>query len=266
VDANYSCSAGVGTTVSSCIGNLEKGKPINTTSPGKNQFTVTATDADGQHTAVTHTYTVAQPPSVTITTPAQGSSYNEGQYVAASYSCSEGAGGPGLKPGSEGCSGTVPAGSPIETSKTGSHEFKVTASSKDGKSTTKAVTYTVVAVKKLADIRVSISGPSSAADGSTFTETITVLNAGPAAAKNVITALPVPSGLSVTSSPGASEIHSILYWTDPLLAYGAPPLTYTVTFKVASNARGNADIGVAAASETPDPNLLNNAALTVVKL
>jgi hypothetical protein len=76
----------------------------------------------------------------------------------------------------------------------------------------------------------------------------------------------VPSRLSVTSSPGASEIHSILYWTDPLLAYGAPHLTYTVTFKVASNARGNAYIGVAAFSATPDPNLLNNVALTAVKL
>jgi hypothetical protein len=58
VDASYSCTAGTGSTLSSCVGSVANGSPINTTTPGTNSFKVTATDADGQFTSVTHTYKV----------------------------------------------------------------------------------------------------------------------------------------------------------------------------------------------------------------
>jgi hypothetical protein len=50
-----------------------------------------------------------------------------------------------LKAGTAGCSGTVANGSSIDTSRTGSHTFKVTATDNDGQATTVTSTYTVTA-------------------------------------------------------------------------------------------------------------------------
>jgi hypothetical protein len=88
---------------------------------------------------------VSAAPSVSITTPAEGGTYLQGQTVDAAYSCAESAGGPGLKPGSEGCSGTVANGAPIDTSTAGEHKFTVTATSQDGLTASKTVTYFVAA-------------------------------------------------------------------------------------------------------------------------
>ncbi|HTZ86309.1 MAG TPA: hypothetical protein VMB05_06550, partial [Solirubrobacteraceae bacterium] len=43
-------------------------------------------------------YKSASPPGVSITTPVEGAKYSQGQSVLASFSCTEGAGGPGLAP------------------------------------------------------------------------------------------------------------------------------------------------------------------------
>jgi len=98
----------------------------------------------GGPAAVTISYTVAAAPTVTITTPASGASYTQGQVIDAGYSCSEGTGGPGLS----GCSGTVADGSGINTQALGSQAFSVTATSNDGLSTTDTVPYTVAAAAK----------------------------------------------------------------------------------------------------------------------
>ncbi len=150
VEASYSCTEGAGgpglkAGGEGCAGTVAKGDAVETSTPGEHHFTVTATSKDGLSTAQTVSYTVAAPPSVSITAPAEGAVYTEGQVVEASYSCTEGAGGPGLKPGSEGCGGTVAKGDAVETSTPGEHHFTVTATSKDGLSTAKTVTYTVSA-------------------------------------------------------------------------------------------------------------------------
>ena len=90
-------------------------------------------------------YKSASPPNVSITTPTEGGKYNQGQVIEAAYSCTEGAGGPGLKPGGEGCGGAVASGTAIDTSTAGEHKFTVTATSQDGLTTSKTVTYTVAA-------------------------------------------------------------------------------------------------------------------------
>jgi hypothetical protein len=150
VDASYSCTEGAGGPglepgSEGCSGTVANGTPIGTSTPGEHHFTVTATSNDGLSSSTTVTYTVAAPPSASITTPAEGAVYTEGQTVDASYSCTEGTGGPGLESGSEGCSGTVANGTAIAASTPGEHHFTVTATSQDGLSTAKTVSYTVAA-------------------------------------------------------------------------------------------------------------------------
>ncbi|MDQ6778793.1 MAG: Ig-like domain-containing protein, partial [Actinomycetota bacterium] len=78
------------------------------------------------------------PPTITITSPTNGASYKYGKIVHASYSCSDPQG-----PGIALCTGPVANGSPINTRKAGKHTFTVVAASKDGKTATQTVTYTV---------------------------------------------------------------------------------------------------------------------------
>jgi hypothetical protein len=112
---------------------------MDTSTTGQHAFAVTATSSDGQSTTTTFHYTVAGPPSASITTPASGASYNLGQAVNASYSCAEGPSGPGL----QSCTGPVANGAAVDTSTTGHHTFAVTATSSDGQSTTTTFHYTV---------------------------------------------------------------------------------------------------------------------------
>jgi hypothetical protein len=262
-----SCTDSNGVTGSADTGSGSTGSgALSTSTPGTFTYTVTATSSDGQTDNAGITYTVAGAPTATITTPGNGASYNQGQVVDASYSCVDGAFGPGLLAGTAGCSGTVANGAGINTATLGPHTFSVTATSSDGQTATRTSSYTVLAVAKLADLGVTISGPGNAADGSTLTEKVTVANAGPAAATSVITGLIVPHGLTATSTGGGKSVGSVIYWTTPSIAAGTS-VTYTVAFKVAKNARGNVLIAAASAStQVKDPNYNNNAAARVVAL
>ena len=191
VDASYTCTEGTGGPglkpgSEGCSGTVAKGGAVETSTPGEHHFTVTATSKDGLSKAQTVSYTVGAPPTASITTPAEGAVYTEGQTVDASYTCTEGTGGPGLKPGSEGCSGTVAKGGAVETSTPGEHHFTVTATSKDGLSTAQTVTYTVAApsftIEKEQEIEGSNAGYTksklSADVGETVHYKIVVKNTG----------------------------------------------------------------------------------------
>jgi hypothetical protein len=62
--ASYSCAAGAGTTLRSCVGTTANGARINTSTVGTYAFKVTATQSDGQAATVTHSYRVLNRPSV----------------------------------------------------------------------------------------------------------------------------------------------------------------------------------------------------------
>ncbi len=246
---------------------------LNTSQPGMFTYTVTVVSLDGLLRSASIHYTVAAPPpppappSVQITTPAAGASYTQNQVVDANYTCTEGTGGPGLLAGSAGCHGTVANGAAIDTSTAGPHSFSVTATSSDTQATTKTVNYTVAAaVTKLADLKISLSGPAGAQDGSQVAEQVKVQNAGPSAASGVITALGIPAGLSVGGAGGGTVSHSVIYWTAATIPAGGS-VTYTVTLKVGASAHGNALLAAATAStQIKDPNYANNATATTVAL
>jgi hypothetical protein len=80
-------------------------------------------------------------PRITITKPPAGASYKRGKVVHSSFTCTEGAGGPGIKSCKD-SSGRA-SGALINTSTLGQHTFKVLAKSKDGLTATKTVRYTV---------------------------------------------------------------------------------------------------------------------------
>jgi IPT/TIG domain/Glycine rich protein len=128
-----------------------------------------------EQSSLSISYKSASPPTVSITTPAEGASYSQGQVVDAAYSCSEGAGGPGLKPGSEGCSGPVANGAAIDTSTTGAHSFTVTATSQDGLTASKTVTYTVESPVAPPPTVTAISPSSGRAAGGTV---VTITGSG----------------------------------------------------------------------------------------
>jgi hypothetical protein len=110
---------------------------------------------------VTLTYTVAAPPSLAITVPTGGGIYARGQMVASSFTCTDGSGGPGIASCVD--QNGLPSGSPIDTSAQGPHTLAVTATSRDGLTTSTTVSYLVDGSPP----SISIAAPT---DGATYTE------------------------------------------------------------------------------------------------
>lgn len=69
VDASYSCAAGAGGSLTSCVGSVTNGAPIDTATAGTHTFSVTATDADAQTGKATSTYTVNRAPTYLTAPP-----------------------------------------------------------------------------------------------------------------------------------------------------------------------------------------------------
>lgn len=82
VDAAYSCTA-PGSTISSCVGTVANGSPIDTSAAGTHTFTVTATTIDGARATTTSTYTVLAPPAPVLSGVTQAHSrWREGNALA----------------------------------------------------------------------------------------------------------------------------------------------------------------------------------------
>jgi hypothetical protein len=108
-------------------------------------------------------------------------------------------------------------------------------------------------VRNEADLKVSLSVPARAADGASVTETVTVVNLGPATATKVVTELEVVGG------HGAKK-GLVRIWTRASLAPGASQ-TLSVTARVGADAHGTAQLAATAVSTTPDPHQSNNVAV-----
>lgn len=143
VAADYSCADELGGSgVASCVGTVADGATIDTATLGSHAFEVVAIDVAGNTATVSATYTVTDviAPTVSITTPADGASYQIGQLVDADYACADEVDGSGIAS----CVGTVADGAAIDTATLGAKTFAVTATDQAGNPTTLTVGYTVV--------------------------------------------------------------------------------------------------------------------------
>ena len=158
VPADYACSD-AGSGIASCIGDVADGAAIDTAGLGDKSFTVTGTDNAGNDTVVVNAYTVVattEPPTVTITTPADGATFEMNAVVPADYACSD------AGSGIASCIGDVADGAAIDTASLGAKSFTVTGTDNAGNDTVVVNSYTVV---EATDPVVTITTP---ANGSTF--------------------------------------------------------------------------------------------------
>ena len=147
VATSFSCADTYGSGITSCVdSNAAAGGSgqLTTSTLGAQSYTVTATSSDAETGTASINYVVANPPSASIATPADGQTYVLGQQVAASFSCTEGTGGPGIASCTDSNGAAAGAGQ-LSTSSLGTHTYTVTATSSDGQSSTASIGYTVTA-------------------------------------------------------------------------------------------------------------------------
>jgi Tol biopolymer transport system component len=143
VRAAFSCDDGAGGSgILLCFGDRDAGSRIDTSRAGTYTFHVLALDNAGNSSSASATYRVVAPtppPSITVSTPAAGAVYTQGQSVLADYSCSAAE---GVRLVS--CEGDVPSGSPLDTSTVGARSFSVKATDSAGGKAAVSRTYTVL--------------------------------------------------------------------------------------------------------------------------
>jgi hypothetical protein len=141
VPAVYLCTSVVSVVVS-CDGSQPFGATLDTSPAGLHRFYVTATDLEGRQTTASTTYTVLDftPPAVSFGAPVDGAVYEIGDRVAIDYACSDGASGSGI----QACSGPLPIGAPLDTTRPGTFTFQVVALDGAGNLSTATASYTVV--------------------------------------------------------------------------------------------------------------------------
>jgi len=143
---------------------------------------------------------VPVPPTIEISSPANGATYTRGETVNASYSCS-----PPEGTTVSTCEGPVASGSAIDTSTPGSHGFLVEAEDADGTEGTKEVTYTVVAPPTI-----EIVSPT---EGATYTQgqaVSAIYTCSPAGGTGLQSCVgPVPNGGALDTTKLGSHVFTV---------------------------------------------------------
>jgi hypothetical protein len=184
--------------------------------PGSGTVPITVRTIAGTTESLTFTYA----PSATISAPAPGAGYTQGQSLTAAYTCAAATGTPS-------CVGTLPVGAAIDTSVLGTHQFSVTATDSKPFTTVTTSTYTIVPPPSIA-----IAGPASQAvytQGQVLPASFTCSTSAPVTI--VSCAAPTAPGapidtqttgphtftVSATDSNGISTSRSVTYTVVPRL-------------------------------------------------
>jgi len=172
VATDFACTEGPGGPgIAACADQdgHPSGAPLDTSVPGRHAVTVTAQSKDGLTSTATVAYAVvAGSPIAMITSPqtctvSPTSSmaaeschlrYRQGQTILTRFSCTEGPGGPGLASCDDSAGTSTDRGGvgQLDTSAAGAHSYIVTATSRGGRTGTRAIRYRVVARPHLVSI------------------------------------------------------------------------------------------------------------------
>jgi 6-phosphogluconolactonase (cycloisomerase 2 family) len=148
VPTRFTCADSTfGPGLASCADSSGSHKPrghLSTSKLGAQTYFVTARSRDGERTVSRLRYFVANAPSVKITAPSSGKAYRRGARVRTTFSCREGASGPGLSACADSNGSSSPHGH-LNTSQVGSFRYTVTAVSRDGLLVSRSIGYRVVA-------------------------------------------------------------------------------------------------------------------------
>ena len=142
------CGGGGGGGGSDLCASAANGASVSGCAITAGEGTQTVAGAAAGDAQVALTYTLAQAPAVSIAAPTNGAVYTQGQAVDSSFSCTDGTGGSGIATCVD--QNDHPSGAAIDTSTTGAHTLKVTATSKDGLTASTTVTYTVAPATSVA--------------------------------------------------------------------------------------------------------------------
>ncbi len=117
---------------------------LDTSTSGPHTYTVTAMSKDGQTATASIDYSVVAPaaPGAQISWPPSGGIYAVGELVPTSFSCTEGAFGPGLVSCTDSNRAAAPDGK-LDTATVGDHAYAVTALSKSGQTARVSIAYRV---------------------------------------------------------------------------------------------------------------------------
>ncbi len=144
VATSFKCEAGASATLQSCqdsTGHSGSAGELDTKSPGKHTYTVTATDTDGQTAQASIEYTVSGPPKAEILSPKTGGSYQQGEKVATSFKCEAGAS--ATLQSCQDSTGHSGSAGELDTKSPGKHTYTVTATDTDGQTAQASIEYTV---------------------------------------------------------------------------------------------------------------------------